>query len=89
MQVKDLDLLLALITGKKVSRRKLSEYAGWRSHTYLQRILRGEITTLTTDRAYKIAHYLGVPVEVLFLPRVSSDAAQFEQESSPSKGTAA
>lgn len=90
MQVKDLDLLLALLESRKVSGRELALAAGWNSHTYLQRILRGTITTLTAPRAHAIAEYLGVPVDLLFLTRVTRNTGQtVHPNGSDTAGTAA
>lgn len=58
-----------------VSQRELAHAIGWRSHSYLGRLLRGEVKTLDTDAALRIAHFFGVPeVSDLFLTRASSDS---------------
>lgn len=62
---------LMLIQG--VSQRELAEVAGWRSHSYLGRLLRGEVKTLDADPATRIAVALGVGVDDLFVARVSTD----------------
>lgn len=61
---------LMLIQG--VSQRELAQAAGWRSHSYLGRLLRGEASTLETDPALRICSALGVGVDDLFLVRTSS-----------------
>lgn len=76
MQVKSPELIKVLMKDLKISGRQLSEFVGWNSHTYLQRILRGEIRTVTTDKAEKIAICLGVPRDVLFVPKVSTNHEQ-------------
>lgn len=76
MVLKDRKQLAKLMVIQGVSARQLSDAAGWKSHTYLQRLLRGEVNTLKTDPALRIAHHLGVGVDDLFLVRVSSDAGQ-------------
>jgi transcriptional regulator with XRE-family HTH domain len=81
MQIKDRDLLAALMASKKLSGRALAKQVGWKSHTYLQRLLRGEVNTLDPDRAIIIAHYLGVPLELLFVPRVDRNSEQYGEES--------
>lgn len=80
MQVKSPDLIKVLMKDQKISGRQLSEAVGWNSHTYLQRILRGEIRTVTLDKAEKIAVVLGVPRDVLFTSRTSANHAQSGQE---------
>lgn len=76
MVLKDRKQLAKLMVIQGVSGRQLAKAAGWKSHTYLQRLLRGEVKTLDTDPALRIAHKLGVGVDDLFLLRVSSDAGQ-------------
>lgn len=76
MELKDRELLTELIEEQKISRRELARFAGWKSHTYLQRLLRGEAKTLETDPAIRIAYRLGVPVHRLFVTRASGESAQ-------------
>lgn len=76
MELKDLELLQELMETHEVSARELSRFAGWKSHTYLQRLLRGEVKTLKTDPAIRIAYRLQVPVHRLFVTKVSADGGQ-------------
>lgn len=76
--------LARLMVIQGVSARKLSEVAGWKSHTYMQRLLKGEVNTLKPIPAARIAAHLGVGVDDLFLARVASD----EGRSAPGKRTA-
>ena len=76
MELKDRDLLIELMEEQKVSARELSKFAGWKSHTYLQRLLRGQVNSLKTDPAIRIAYRLGTPVHRLFVTRSSSESAQ-------------
>lgn len=80
MELKDRDLLVELMDEQEISARELSRFAGWRSHTYLQRLIRGEVSTLKTDPAIRIAYRLQVPVNRLFRTRVSSDSGQVVRE---------
>lgn len=83
MELKDVSLLASLMETKGISARKLSEAAGWRSHTYLQRILRGGIgapTTMKAEPAARIAHTLEVPFNLLFVARSSEKSAQSVQQ---------
>lgn len=69
--------LLKLMTIQGVSGRELAtKGAGWKSHTYMQKLLRGEKRTLDTAPAVAIAHYLGVGVDDLFLTKATRDAGQ-------------
>lgn len=58
-----------------VSQRELAKVAGWKSHSYLSRLLSGSETTLNTDPALKISFYLGVPVSDLFVTQSDSPPA--------------
>lgn len=74
MLLKDRKQLAKLMVIQGVSARQLASAAGWKSHSYMNRLLSGEARTLSTDPALRIAHRLGVGVDDLFLVRVSSDA---------------
>lgn len=76
MRVIDHRRIGRLLAVQDKSARQLATAAGYSSHTYIQRVLRGEITTVTPDRAARIARYLGVGVDDLFVPRLSTDARQ-------------
>ena len=76
MQLTDRRRLAKLMAIQDVSQRELAEAAGWRSHSYLGRLMRGDVNTLGTDPAVRIALYLGVGVDDLFVARTSSDVAR-------------
>jgi hypothetical protein len=59
--------------------------AGWKSHTYLLRLLAGTANTVEPEPAVKIATFLGVDVADLFVPRVSVGGGQIAKQ----KGRAA
>lgn len=80
MELKDREFLAELMETHNLSTRELSRFAGWRSHTYLQRLLRGEVSTLKTDPAMRIAYRLQVPVHRLFVTRVSGETAHAGNE---------
>lgn len=80
MELKDRELLIEMMEEHKISARELSRFAGWRSHTYLQRLIRGEVNSLKADPAIRIAYRLQVPVHRLFRTRVSGDAVQVGQK---------
>lgn len=75
MQVKDPKQLKKLMLIQEVSTRDLATAVGWASHSYVTRILRGEIKTVTTDKAARIARFFGVGVDDLFVTRLSTDAS--------------
>lgn len=83
MELKDRELLMELIDTQKISKRELARFAGWKSHTYLQRLLKEDgPKTLETDPAIRIAYRLGVPVHRLFMTRSSGESAQDERRKS-------
>lgn len=82
MLLKDRKQLAKLMVIQGVSARQLAKVAGWKSHTYMQRLLKGDAKTLGTDPALRIAHYLGVGVDDLFLVRVSNDVVHQSQRRS-------
>lgn len=72
MELRDRKKLARLMIVQEETHRSLSRAAGWKSHSYLGRLLRGEVKTLDTDAALRIAHKLRVPVDDLFLIRVDN-----------------
>ena len=76
MQVIDVKKIQKLMVIQDVSARQLAEEVGYASHSYVTRILRGEITTVTPDRAARIAWFFGVGIDDLFVPRLSSDTGR-------------
>jgi transcriptional regulator with XRE-family HTH domain len=73
--------LLKLMILNDTSQRALAAVAGYKSHAYLGRLLRGEVSSLETGPALRIAHHFKVPLEDLFLTRVSSKSGQCDQDS--------
>jgi transcriptional regulator with XRE-family HTH domain len=80
MRVRNLKTLRTLMVVREVSQRRLARAAGYRSHSYLGRILRGEVDTLERDAAVRIASFLQVRVDDLFAPSVSTTAAHPVQQ---------
>jgi len=81
MQLVDPKKLARLMVIQGVSQRELAAAAGWESHTFLGRLLKGEVKTLKTEPAVRIAHYLKVGTDDLFVSRSSNDAVRTEQRS--------
>ena len=73
MIVKDRKQLAKLMVIQGVSARQMAKVAGWKSHSYMNRLLAGDVKTLSTEPALRIADHLGVGVDDLFLLRVSND----------------
>lgn len=76
MHVKDPGLLKRVMDSKRMSNRELARRMGWKSHTYANRIVSGAERTITPDTAIKIAHLLGVPVDLFFETRVLGENLQ-------------
>jgi transcriptional regulator with XRE-family HTH domain len=76
MRVHNLKGLRTLMVVRDVSQRRLARAAGYRSHSYLGRILRGEVDTLEPEAAVRIARFLEVGTDFLFAPTVSTTTAQ-------------
>lgn len=81
MIVRDADLLRRLLRTKGVTARSLARDMGWQSHSYVNRILAGQVRTVKPDAAVKIAYLLQVPVDLIFDPRVSGDHRQSVRQS--------
>ena len=81
MILRDRKKLARLMIVQEVSQRELAKAAGWRSHSYLGRLLRGEKNTLDSDPALRIAHKLMVPVDDLFKIELDRKTVQQVQQS--------
>lgn len=79
MRVKDPKKILKLMAIQDVSARTLAAEVGYASHSYVTRILRGDIKTVTPERAARIARFFGVGVDDLFVARLSTDAGQTDK----------
>lgn len=76
MILKDRKQLAKLMVIQGATQRQVSDAAGWKSHSYLGRLLRGEVKTLEPEHAIRIACFFGVGVDDLFLARVSNDGGR-------------
>lgn len=76
MRVIDPKKIKKLMVIKDMSARTLADRVGYRSHAYITRILRGEIKTVTPEKAARIAATLEVGVDDLFVARLSTDTSQ-------------
>lgn len=76
MQLLDRKKLAKLMAIQEVSQREVATAAGWKSHSYLGRLLRGEVNTLDIEAAVRIAHFFGVGTDDLFVARSSSESRQ-------------
>ena len=72
MILRDRKRLARLMVIQDVSQRELARAAGWKAHSYLGRLLKGDVKTLEPEPALRIANYLQVAVDDLFLVKVDS-----------------
>lgn len=82
MIVKDAELIRRIMDShrpEKITARALAKNVGWKSHSYVNRILAGDVRSVTPEAAAKIAYLLGVPQDLLFEPRASANASQNEK----------
>lgn len=73
MILKDRKQLAKLMVIQGVSARSMARVAGWKSHSYMNRLLAGDVKTLAPEPALRIAAHLGVGIDDLFLLRVSNE----------------
>jgi transcriptional regulator with XRE-family HTH domain len=76
MQVRDHRKLARLAVIQDAKHRDIAAAIGWKSHSYVGRILRGEIKTVSPEAAVRWAHYFGVAVDDLFLTKSSRNPGQ-------------
>ncbi|GII98356.1 helix-turn-helix protein [Sediminihabitans luteus] len=76
MVLNDRKKLAKLMVIQGVSQRELAQAAGWKSHSYLGRLLRGDVNTLDVEPAIRIAMYLGVGTDDLFMSRASTHSGR-------------
>ncbi len=77
MRLHNLKGLKALMVVQDVSQRRLARAAGYKSHAYMGRLLRGEVDTLEPVAALRIARFLQVDPDFLFTDRPSTDDGHF------------
>ena len=83
MELIDPKRLEKLMVIQDVSARKVALAANHKSHTYIQRLLKGQAKTLTPESAVRIAWFFGVGTDDLFVARSSSETreiAKWERE---------
>ena len=76
MQVRDHRKLARLAVIQEVTHRQIAEAIGWSSHSYVGRIMRGEVKSIDPEAAVRWAHLFGVAVDDLFLTRASKNPRQ-------------
>lgn len=66
------DRLRRQMERKALSQRTLATAAGWKGHAHLSRLLSGRAKNVDPIAALRLAHTLDLPVDDLFVTRVSS-----------------
>lgn len=75
MKLQSGEILRAFMRQRGISERTLARYAGC-SRAFIGHLLHERRTTCTPELAVKIAEALSVPVEGLFMPRMSNGSTQ-------------
>lgn len=73
MQVRDHRKLARLALIQDASHRAIAEAVGWKSHSYVGRILRGKVKTVDPEAAVRMCHFFGVAVDDFFVTRSSKN----------------
>lgn len=76
MELVDRKKLAKLMVIQGVSQRDVALAAGWKAHSYVGRLLRGQVKSLEIEPAVRIAAFLGVGVDDLFLTRTTRNAGR-------------
>lgn len=76
MELIDRKRLAKLMVIQGVSQRDVAQAAGWKAHSYVGRLLRGEVKNLEIEPAVRIAAFFGVGVDDLFLTRTTRNAGR-------------
>lgn len=85
MEVRDLEMLKSLQIVRKVSNRDLAKIAGYKSHSYMNKLMKGDATTLNPEPALRLANYFKVGVEYLFSTEVSTKPTQSDYKKNSSR----
>lgn len=88
MELIDRKKLAKLMVIQGVSQRDVAQAAGWKAHSYVGRLLRGEVKNLEIEPAVRIAAFFGVGVDDLFLTRTTRNAGRDAHATRPGGATA-
>lgn len=80
MHLRDHKKLASILVIQDVTHRQLAQAAGWKSHSYVGRLTRGEVKSLEPEAALRIAKFLGLPVDDLFLIKMSTQTGRTGQK---------
>lgn len=85
MKLWNLKGLKSAMRRKNLSNRELARLIGWKSHSYMNKIVNGEVDTMKTDSALRLAFVLDMGVDDLFVIEGSMNSVP---ESSETRQTA-
>jgi len=80
MRLKDPKALARLITIKGVSNRQAAFAAGWKSHSYMHRLLQGKAKSCRPEAALRLAEFLEVEVGDIFLTQLSGQSEHYVKD---------
>jgi transcriptional regulator with XRE-family HTH domain len=80
MQVRDHRKLARLALIQDASHRQIAEAVGWKSHSYVGRILRGQVKSVDPEAAVRMCHFFGVAVDDFFMSRSSKNPGRSNQD---------
>ena len=81
MQVRDARKLARIAVIQGISHRDIARHVyGSDTHSYVGRILRGEIKTVTPEAAARWANLYGVAIDDLFITKVSGNPGRTVKE---------
>lgn len=83
MLVRDHKKLARLAVIQEASHRQIAQAVGWKAHSYVGRIMRGEIKNVDPEAAVRMAHFFGVAVDDLFLTKSSKNPVRQARERIP------
>lgn len=79
MYLRDRKKLASILIIQGVTHRDLARAAGYKSHTYIGRLLSGKAKGLEAEPAIRIATFLGLPYDDLFVTEVSPQSGRSGQ----------
>lgn len=88
MEVRDIELLQSLKRSRNASNRDLAKVVGYKSHSYMNRIMSGAAKSMEPEPALRLAKFFQIGVDFLFTTEVSTEPTRNERKSKPRRGKA-
>lgn len=79
MEIRDYRKLARLAVIQDATHREIAEAIGWKSHSYVGRILRGQVKTMDPESAVRLCHFFGVALDDFFVTRSSKNPGRGNQ----------